>query len=142
VGHVARFTGATAYQLSTANKFAHARRSASFSADHLQHGACRSALVPGHAFGRSVPKLTFLRFPLTEAVMDAARAGLGVVVLSEWMASGYLDAGDLVIRRLASDPLRRPWRIAYRREAALAAERLAGVLANSAPRLRVAAAVG
>jgi LysR family transcriptional regulator for metE and metH len=88
------------------------------------------------AFGRSVPKLTFLRFPLTEAVMDAARAGMGVAVQSEWMASGYLDAGDLLIRRLATGPLHRPWRIAYRREAASAAERLASVLSSSAPRLR------
>jgi LysR family transcriptional regulator for metE and metH len=90
------------------------------------------------AFGRRVPKLSFLRFPLTEAVMDAARAGMGVAVLSEWMASGYLDTGELSIRRLAAGPLRRPWRIAYRREAALAAQRLAGILANAAPRLRVA----
>jgi LysR family transcriptional regulator for metE and metH len=86
-------------------------------------------------FGRRKPKLAFLRFPLTEAVMDAARAGMGIAVLSEWMASGYLDSGDLVLRRLATGPLRRPWRIAYRRDVALAAERLAGVLANSAPRL-------
>lgn len=87
-------------------------------------------------FGRSVPKLTFLRFPLTEAIMDAARSGMGIAVLSEWMASGYLEAGELLIRRLAKGPLRRPWRIAYRREVAVAAERLAGVLAHSAPRLR------
>ena len=48
--------------------------------------------------------------------MDAARAGMGVAVLSEWMASGYVERGDLVVRRLASRPLRRPWRIAYRDE--------------------------
>lgn len=88
------------------------------------------------AFGRRRPKLTFLRFPLTEAIIDAARAGLGVAVLSEWMASGYLESGDLVVRRLASGPLRRPWRIAYREELAEVAERLKPALVSSAPRLR------
>ena len=86
-------------------------------------------------FGRRQPRLTFLRFPLTEAIVDAARAGMGVAVLSEWMASGYLGGGDLLVKRLTSGPLRRPWRIAYRREASVAAERLSGALAGSAPRL-------
>jgi LysR family transcriptional regulator for metE and metH len=88
-------------------------------------------------FGRRRPKLKFLRFPLTEAIMDAARAGMGVAVLSEWVANGYLDGGDLVVRRLASGPLRRPWRIAYREELASVAERLKGVLVGVVPRLRV-----
>ena len=59
-------------------------------------------------FGRRRPKLKFLSFPLTEAVMDAARAGMGVAVLSEWVASGYLEGEQLLVRRLASGPLRRP----------------------------------
>lgn len=91
-----------------------------------------------NVFGRKQPKLTFLRFPLTEAVIDAARAGMGVAVLSEWMASGYLDAGDLVVRRLPTGPLRRPWRIAFHRDVTVAAERLAAVLSRSAPSLRSA----
>ena len=90
------------------------------------------------AFGRRRPKLRFLHFPLTEAIMDAARAGMGVAVLSEWMASGYLEQGDLVVRRLAAGPLRRPWRIAYRDELAGVAERLKGALVAIVPRLRVA----
>lgn len=90
------------------------------------------------AFGRRRPKLRFLSFPLTEAIMDAARAGMGVAVLSEWMASGYLEQGDLVVRRLSSGPLRRPWRIAYRDELAGVAERLKGAITGGAPRLRVA----
>jgi LysR family transcriptional regulator, regulator for metE and metH len=87
------------------------------------------------AFGRRRPKLEFLRFPLTEAILDAARAGMGVAVLSEWVASGYLERGDLVLRRLASGPLRRPWRIAYREELTGVAERLKAELVGSAPRL-------
>jgi LysR family transcriptional regulator for metE and metH len=44
-----------------------------------------------------------------------------------------------VVKRLASGPLRRPWRIAYRREAAGTAERLVGALTSAAPRLRAVA---
>jgi LysR family transcriptional regulator for metE and metH len=91
-------------------------------------------------FGRQKPKLKFMHLPLTEAIIDAARAGMGIAVLSEWMASGYLGSGDLVVKRLASGALRRPWRIAYRREAADVAERLVGALASAAPRLHVAQA--
>jgi LysR family transcriptional regulator for metE and metH len=89
-------------------------------------------------FGRRRPKLSFLRFPLSEAIMDAARAGMGIAVLSEWVASGYLETGELVLRRLASGPLQRPWRIAYREDAAAVLERLKGVLVALVPHLRVA----
>jgi LysR family transcriptional regulator for metE and metH len=88
-------------------------------------------------FGRKKPKLRFLRFPLTEAIVDAARAGMGIAVLSEWMASAYLGGDDLVVRRLSSGPLRRPWRIAFRPEAEDAARRLLGALEGSAPRVYV-----
>jgi LysR family transcriptional regulator for metE and metH len=87
-------------------------------------------------FGRRKPRLQFLRFPLTEAIVDAARAGMGIAVLSEWIASGYLGGGDLVVKRLRSGPLRRPWRIAFRREATGTAERLLGALTSAPPRLR------
>ncbi len=89
------------------------------------------------AFGRRRPKLRMLHFPLTEAIIDATRAGMGVAVLSEWIASGYLEQGDgdLVARRLTIGPLRRPWRIAYRAELQSVAERLKVALGNSAPRL-------
>jgi LysR family transcriptional regulator for metE and metH len=86
-------------------------------------------------FGRKRPKLTFLRLPLTEAIIDAARAGMGIAVLSEWVASGYLGGGDLVAKRFAGRPLRRPWRIAFRPEAAHAAQRLVGALGGAAPRV-------
>ena len=90
-------------------------------------------------FGKRRPPLQFLAFPLTEAIVDAARAGMGVAVLSEWIASTYLGHGDLVVKRFAPEPLRRPWRIAYRPEAAEAASRLAGALQGSAPRVYPAA---
>jgi len=89
------------------------------------------------AFGRRRPKLHFLHLPLTEAIMDAARAGMGVAVLSEWVALGYVERGDLVVRRLSKGPLKRPWRIAYRDEQQGVAERLKAALIGFAPRLRV-----
>lgn len=87
-------------------------------------------------FGRRRPKLHFLKFPLTEAIIDAARAGMGIAVLSEWVASQYLQQGDLRLLRLPSGPLRRPWRIAFRSESRLVAERLQDALVGAAPRLR------
>jgi LysR family transcriptional regulator for metE and metH len=88
-------------------------------------------------FGRKTPALDFLSFPLTEAVMDAARAGMGVAVMSEWIASTYLADDALVVKRFAGKPLRRPWRIAYRKEAAATAKRLRGLLETQAPRVAV-----
>jgi LysR family transcriptional regulator for metE and metH len=87
------------------------------------------------AFGSKRPKLDFLRFPLTEAIVDAARAGLGVAVLSEWIASGYLGGDDLVVRRFSPKPLRRPWRIAFRDDTAEAAMRLATAIEGAGPRI-------
>lgn len=87
------------------------------------------------AFGKSKPQLEALHFPLTEAIVDAARAGMGIAVLSEWIASGYLPSHDLVVKRLARTPLHRPWRIAYRREASEGATLLARALQAAAPRV-------
>lgn len=91
-----------------------------------------------NVFGRRRPKLAFQLFPLTEAVVDAARAGLGIAVLSEWIASGYLGGPDLVAKRFSSG-LRRPWRIAYRREFSEAARLLGNVLSGAPPRVFAAA---
>jgi LysR family transcriptional regulator, regulator for metE and metH len=88
-------------------------------------------------FGRKPPALKFQRLPLTEAIMEMARAGLGVAVLSEWIASQHLAQGDLVARRLGTGPLRRPWRIAYRRELAEPAQRLLAVLRSAVPHVRL-----
>jgi LysR family transcriptional regulator, regulator for metE and metH len=86
-------------------------------------------------YGRMRPTLEFLRLPLTEAIVDATRAGLGIAVLSEWIAGAYVASGGLVVKRLASEPLRRPWRIAYRREATEAARQLTTAIQGVAPRL-------
>jgi LysR family transcriptional regulator for metE and metH len=85
-------------------------------------------------FGRERPRLRLERVPLTEAILELARAGMGVAVLSEWIASPHMSAGDLVVKRLASGPLRRPWRLAWRRELGAAGERLLAALEATVPR--------
>jgi LysR family transcriptional regulator, regulator for metE and metH len=89
------------------------------------------------AFGRQKPRVTFRRLPLTEAILDVARAGMGIAVLSEWIAGPHLARGDLIARRLSTGPLRRPWRFAYRRDLAEPAQRLFALLQSAAPRLRL-----
>jgi LysR family transcriptional regulator for metE and metH len=84
-------------------------------------------------FGAKRPALERLTFPITEAIVDAARAGMGIAVLSEWIASPYLDR-TLVAKRMKK-PLERPWRIAFRPDAADRARQLATVLGGVAPRL-------
>ena len=86
-------------------------------------------------FGRARPRLSFVRFPLTEAIMDATRAGMGIAVMSEWIASGYVHESDLVVKRYAKGPLCRPWRIAFRPAMAAVARRLHAALGSAAPRL-------
>ena len=89
-------------------------------------------------FGRRQPsRLTMQRLPLTEAILDVARAGMGIAILSEWIAGPHLGKGDLLARRLDTGALRRPWRYAYRSEHADAAQRLLAVLQSAAPRMRL-----
>jgi len=114
--------------------------------DLLEHTLISSTQTPvpeqrafvRRVFGSKVPPLRFIAFPLTEAIVDAARAGMGIAVLSEWIASTYLEAGDLVLRRL-DRRIERPWRIAFRRPVADAARQLAAALQHAAPRVVPAA---
>lgn len=84
-------------------------------------------------FGNTRPRLRVEKYPLTEAVLDVTRAGMGIAILSEWICGPHMVAGTLVAKRLASGPLRRPWRIAWRRDAEVAAARLHAVLAPTSP---------
>lgn len=84
-------------------------------------------------FGKATPRLRFEYLPLTEAMIDLARAGQGVAILSEWIATPHMKGGDLVAKRLAAGPLRRPWRIAWQKSHRDAAQRLAAALAAFAP---------
>ena len=86
-------------------------------------------------FGRATPRLEQLQFPLTEAVIDATRAGLGIAAMSEWVARPYVSGGDVVAKPFRGKRLHRPWRLAYRREVAASARRLATALVGAPPRL-------
>jgi LysR family transcriptional regulator for metE and metH len=86
-------------------------------------------------FGNRPARVEHLRFPLTDAIIDAARAGLGIAVLSEWIALPYLAHGDVVARRHRGRRLHRPWRIAFRPQVAGPAQQLAAALAGAPPRL-------
>jgi LysR family transcriptional regulator for metE and metH len=100
--------------------------------------AAESQWFMASVFGRARPKLKLERLPLTEAIIDMTRAGMGIAVMSEWILAPHLGSGEIVAKRLDTGALRRPWRLAYRREMSDAAERLLAVLANAAPRaLRV-----
>lgn len=90
-------------------------------------------------FGKERPKLRFERFPLTEAILDVVRAGMGIAILSEWIASPHLGNGGLVAKRLASGPLRRPWRLAWRPEFEEPALRLLSALVSTVPHAQLAA---
>jgi LysR family transcriptional regulator, regulator for metE and metH len=120
-----------------------AARAAITKADLEAYPLITSSLTPNpetrwfvnRVFGKKKPKLEQLRFPLTEAIVDAARAGMGIAILSEWIASPYLNSGELELKRFAGRPLRRPWRIAFRPESAEAARLLASALEPAAPRI-------
>ncbi|RKG70421.1 LysR family transcriptional regulator [Corallococcus sp. CA054B] len=99
-----------------------------------QTPAAESHWFMTQVFGRERPRLRVERLPLTEAILDVARAGLGVAVLSEWISTPHLGKGDLVVKRLASGPLRRPWRMAWRKEVGDAALRLHAALEPTVPR--------
>lgn len=88
-------------------------------------------------FGRARPKLTFQRLPLTEAILDVTRAGMGVAVMSEWIAAPHLGS-QLHAKRLTSGPLHRPWRLAWRPEVAAAIPRLCAALGHTVPLAQVA----
>jgi len=89
-------------------------------------------------FGKRSLGIAPIRLPLTEAMIDAARAGMGVAVMSEWIAGPYLDHGDLVVRRLSGRALMRPWRLAFRPELREAARCLGAALERAAPRVQSA----
>lgn len=92
------------------------------------------------AFGKNPRPLSIraIQLPLTEAMVDAARAGMGIAVMSEWITAPYLEGNSgLVAKRLRSRAILRPWRIAYRKDRSEAALRLAAAIEHEPPRVYV-----
>ena len=80
------------------------------------------------------------QIPITEAIVELARAGLGIGILSEWVADAYLSSGrGLVTRRLGGQPLLRRWRLAVAPAHADLAPLLAEAISGARPLPRVVA---
>ncbi len=54
------------------------------------------------------PARTFV-IPLTEAVLQTVKAGLGIAVMAQWLAAPELDAGSIEAVRVTAKGLRRTW---------------------------------
>lgn len=67
-------------------------------------------------FGRARPRMRVSWVPLTEAIVDMTRAGMGIGILTEWVARPHLEAGGLIPLRVRGKSLQRPWSLAWRRE--------------------------
>lgn len=67
-------------------------------------------------FGRARPRLDVTNVPLVEAIVDLARAGLGIALVTEWSLGAQLSRGGCVLKRLTIGPLMRPWSFAWRSE--------------------------
>ena len=52
---------------------------------------------------------SILEFPLTEAILEVAAAGLGIGFVAHWAAKPYLQSRRLVARKLARGGYRRTW---------------------------------
>ncbi len=84
-------------------------------------------------FGRGRPRLDVTYVPVTEAIVELARAGLGIGLLTEWVVAPYLARPGLVSRRLATGPLERPWFLGWRAELGALGPRLHRALRSLAP---------
>ncbi len=73
--------------------------------------AVRTALFPRGGGFRSVSLL-----PLTEAIVEMVRAGLGVSILPAWGIGPSVQRGDIATVRLNERGLRRKWVGVYRRD--------------------------
>lgn len=86
-------------------------------------------------FGRAQPRLNVSWVPLTEAIVELTRAGMGIGVLTEWVAGPYLKAGGVVAKRISRKVLRRPWQLAWRRSLGASGPRLLRALKASEARV-------
>jgi len=56
--------------------------------------------------------------PLTEAIVELVKAGLGVGLMSRWAVAPYEASGQIVTRRFTRAGLRESWSAVYRKDAA------------------------
>ena len=85
-------------------------------------------------FGARRPALRVERLPITEAIIELVRAGVGIGVLSGWVAGSHLGHDDsLTIKRMRKGPLERSWRLAVRPELGEVGDELARALVAASP---------
>jgi len=86
-------------------------------------------------FGSRRPRLRVQRLPITEAMLQLARAGVGVALLSEWVVAPHLAAPQSGLRmlRLKKGPLRRKWRLIHRPDLASIAPLLVDAILGARP---------
>jgi LysR family transcriptional regulator for metE and metH len=70
--------------------------------------------------------------PFTEAIVDLARAGMGIAIVTEWVVEPHLARGGCVAKSLAERRLERPWSFGWRRELGEAGPKLHAILQNAA----------
>ena len=56
------------------------------------------------------------KVPLTDALVDLVRAGLGVGLVSRWAVAPYAKRKEIVCRRFTRDGLPETWSLVYRRD--------------------------
>jgi LysR family transcriptional regulator, regulator for metE and metH len=61
---------------------------------------------------------SIIRVPLTEAILELVRAGLGVSVLARWAVEPHVRKGGIVVRPLTKRGVHRAWRALYMKTAA------------------------
>jgi LysR family transcriptional regulator for metE and metH len=71
-----------------------------------QSSLFRKVLSPGKVMPTRVS-----RVPLTEAIIEMVKAGLGVGVLARWAVVPHLRAGTLCAKRITTSGLRRQWQV-------------------------------
>jgi len=64
----------------------------------------------------TMPRATSV--PLTDAIVELVKAGLGVGLVSRWAVAPYLTQGEIVARRFTREGLPERWAAVYRRDAA------------------------
>jgi DNA-binding transcriptional LysR family regulator len=83
----------------------------------LLHGSPnnRSTVIDEFLAPAGVVPAAIQYIQMTEAIVEMAKAGLGLAALARWMILPHLGTKSLKVMRLGPSGLRRDWRIAFRR---------------------------
>ena len=73
-------------------------------------------------FGTQAHAARFRRVPLTEAMIELVRSGHGVSFMASWSLGPYLERGELAVRRLGRQGMRRPWSLVHPRSSLFRSE--------------------